>query len=82
MTSLSATSSKKLSLIMQCLISATFSEEEEKWLFAAGTATSPDPAWADYIYWPDRHDLDGTVEAAVAKAFAYRPIILPSGPTR
>jgi hypothetical protein len=68
----------KLKLIIECLISATFSKEEEKWLFAAGNAVCADPAWPDYIYWPDRYGLDGSVEAAVARAFAYQPITLPS----
>jgi hypothetical protein len=67
----------KLKLIIECLLSATFSEDEEKWLFAAGNAVCPDPAWSDYVYWPDRHGLDGSVDAAVEKAMAYQPIILP-----
>jgi hypothetical protein len=67
--------SAKLGLIMECLLSCAFSEAEEAWLFAAGSATSPDPAWADYIYWPDRYGLDGSVATAVAKAFAYQPIV-------
>jgi hypothetical protein len=72
--------SAKLGLIMQCLLSCAFSEAEEAWLFAAGVAASPDPAspdpaWAEYIYWPDRYGLDGSVATAVAKAFAYQPIV-------
>jgi hypothetical protein len=67
----------KLKLIIECLISATFSTEEEKWLFAAGNAVCLDPAWPDYIYWPDRYGLDGSVEAAVAKAMGYQLITLP-----
>jgi hypothetical protein len=68
----------KLKLIIECLISATFSKEEEKWLFAAGNTVCADPAWPDYIYWPDRYGLDGSVEAAIERAFAYKPIALPS----
>jgi hypothetical protein len=68
----------KLKLIIECLISATFSKEEEKWLFAAGNAVCADTSWPDYIYWPDRYGLDGSVEAAVARAFTYQPIALPS----
>ncbi len=66
----------KLRLIINCLISATFTEDEEKWLFAAGNAVCLDPAWPDYIYWPDRYGLDGSVDAVLAKAFAYQPIAL------
>ncbi len=68
---------EKLRLVMACLISARFSQDEEKWLFDAGNAACLDPSWADYIYWPDRCGLDGSVDAAVAKAMAYQPIILP-----
>jgi hypothetical protein len=67
----------KLKLIIECLISAAFSKEEENWLFASGNAVCADPAWPDYIYWPDRYGLDGSVEAAVARAFSYQPIVLP-----
>jgi hypothetical protein len=70
-------SSAKLKLIMECLISAAFSKDEEKWLFAAGNAVCLDPAWPDYIYWPDRHGLDGSVDAAVVKAMAYQVTTLP-----
>jgi hypothetical protein len=65
----------KLSLIMECLLSCAFSKDEDVWLFASGAATSPDPVWTDYIYWSDRYGLDGAVAAAVAKAFAYQPVI-------
>ncbi len=68
---------EKLRLVMECLISARFSADEEKWLFDAGKAASRDPSWSDYIYWPDRYGLDGSVDAAVAKAMAYQPIVLP-----
>jgi hypothetical protein len=72
------TKKTKLALIMECLLSCAFSQTEEAWLFAAGSAASPDPAWADYIYWPDRYGLDGSVDAAVERAFTYKPIILDS----
>jgi hypothetical protein len=67
----------KLRLVMECLLSLSFSKDEEKWLFEAGNTACSDPAWADYIYRPDRYGLDGSVEAALEKAFAYQPIVLP-----
>ncbi len=67
----------KLRLIIECLVSARFSKDEEKWLFAAGNAACLDPSWPDYVYWPDHYGLDGSVDAAVTKAMAYHPIALP-----
>jgi hypothetical protein len=67
----------KLKMIIECLLSMAFSKDEEAWLFAAGKAVSPDPAWSDYVYWPERFGLDGSVEAALDRAFAYLPINLP-----
>jgi hypothetical protein len=66
----------KLNLILQCLLSGNFTEKEQDMLIAMGTATSPDPAWTDYIYWPNRHGLDGSIDAALDKIFSYRPIAL------
>jgi hypothetical protein len=74
---------KKLALVMECLLSCAFSEDEEVALIRIGKAACADPNWMDYVYRPDRHGLDGTVDAAVQKAFSYRPIILgvpPKGP--
>lgn len=71
----------RLRLIMQCLRTEGFSEAEQDALIAMGRAASPDPAWTDYLYWPDRHGLDGSVEAALDKAFSYCPIVLPGGKT-
>jgi hypothetical protein len=68
----------KLTLVMECLLSCTFSEEEENALIRMGKAACPDPQWMDYIYWPDKYGLDGSVAAAVTKAFAYRPMTLGS----
>jgi hypothetical protein len=70
----------KLRRVMECLLSCAFTETEEAALIAMGRSACPDPGWMDYIYWPDRHGLDGSVEAALEKAFAYQPIIL--GPPR
>jgi hypothetical protein len=66
----------KLRLLMECLLSCAFTEEEEAQLIRMGRAACSDPAWMDYLYWPDRHGLDGSVDAALAKAFAYQPIIV------
>jgi hypothetical protein len=66
----------KLALVMECLLSCTFSEDEEAALIRMGKAACPDPNWMDYIYWPDRHGLDGSVNQAIEKAFSYPPIIL------
>jgi hypothetical protein len=72
---------KKLALVMECLLSCAISEDEEATLIRIGKAACPDPQWMDYIYWPDRHGLDGSVGAAVEKAFSYRPIILGAAET-
>jgi hypothetical protein len=69
---------EKLHLVMGCLLSLSFSKDEEKWLFEAGNSACLDPAWGDYIYWPDRNGLDGSIGAALDKAFAYQPIVLPN----
>jgi hypothetical protein len=66
----------KLRLVMECLLSCAFSEDEEGQLIQIGRAACADPAWIDYLYWPDRHGLDGSIDAALDKAFAYQPIIL------
>lgn len=66
----------KLRLIMQCLLCDGFSESEQDTLITMGRVASPDPAWTNYLYWPDRFGLDGSVDAALNKAFAYQPIIL------
>jgi hypothetical protein len=68
---------EKLRLVMECLLSLSFTKDEEKWLFEVGNSACLDPAWADYIYWPNRFGLDGSIEAALEKAFAYQPIVLP-----
>lgn len=66
----------KLKLVMKCLLSCAFSEDEEAALIRMGRTATSDPAWMDYIYWPERFGLDGSVEAALEKALAYQPIIL------
>jgi hypothetical protein len=67
---------QKLRLVMECLLSCAFNEAEEAALIAMGRSACADPSWMNYIYWPDRHGLDGSIEAALDKAFSYRPIIL------
>jgi hypothetical protein len=66
----------KLRLVMECLLSCAFTEDEEGQLIGMGRAACADPAWTDYLYWPDRHGLDGSIDAALDKAFSYQPIIL------
>jgi hypothetical protein len=66
----------KLRLVMECLLSCIFTEDEEAQLIRLGRAACSDPTWTDYLYWPDRHGLDGSVDAALDKAFVYQPIIL------
>jgi hypothetical protein len=66
----------KLRLVMKCLLSCAFTEAEEGQLIRMGRAVCPDPALPDYLYWPDRHGLDGSIDAALAKAFAYQPMIV------
>jgi hypothetical protein len=61
---------------MECLLSCAFTEDEESQLIRMGRAACADPAWADYLYWPDRHGLDGSIDAALDKACSYQPIIL------
>jgi hypothetical protein len=70
----------KLKHVMACMLSCAFSEAEDATLIAMGRQACADPNWMDYIYWPDRHGLDGSVDAACDKAFAYRPIILGAPP--
>jgi hypothetical protein len=66
----------RLRLIMECLLTEGFSEAEQDELIKLGRAASSDPAWTDYLYWPDRYGLDGSVDAALDKAMAYQPIVL------
>jgi hypothetical protein len=72
----------RLRLIMECLLTEGFSEAEQDELIKMGRAASPDPAWTDYLYWPDRYGLDGSIDAALDKAMAYAPITMlpPSKP--
>jgi hypothetical protein len=67
----------RLRLIMECLLTEGFSEAEQDMLISMGRAASPDPAWTDYLYWPNRYGLDGSVDAALARAMAYVPIAMP-----
>lgn len=64
----------KLHLVMQCLLTEGFSESEQDALMAMGRAASPDPAWTDYLYWPVRFGLDGSIDAALDRVFSYEPI--------
>jgi hypothetical protein len=66
----------KLKLIIQCLYAEGFSEAEQSELINMGSAASPDSSWTDYIYWPGRHGLDGSIEAALDRVFSYKPILL------
>jgi hypothetical protein len=66
----------RLRLVMQCLLTQGFSEAEQDMLIGMGRAASLDPAWTDYLYWPDRYGLDGSVDAALDKAMAYKPFVL------
>jgi hypothetical protein len=68
----------RLRLVMECLLTEGFSEAEQDELVKMGRAASPDPAWTDYLYWPERYGLDGSVEAALDKTMAYAPIAIPS----
>ena len=71
-----ARSRAKLKLIMQCLYNDGFSEAEQDALIKMGSQASPDPAWTDYLYWPNKFGLDGSIDAALDRAFSYRPIHL------
>lgn len=64
----------KLRMVMQCLLTDGFSESEQDALMAMGRAASPDPAWTDYLYWPDRFGLEGSIDAALDRAFSYVPL--------
>jgi hypothetical protein len=66
----------RLRLIMECLQTEGFSEAEQDMLIKIGCAASQDPAWTDYLYWPDRYGLDGSVDAALDKAMAYNPSVM------
>jgi hypothetical protein len=66
----------KLRLVMERLLSCAFTDDEESRLIRMGRAACADPAWMDYLYWPDRHGLDGSIKAALDKAFEHKPIIL------
>jgi hypothetical protein len=71
----------KLALILKCLASGLFDDEETEYLVIRGNMLSPDPNWTGYLFWSDRYGLDGSIEAAVEKAFAYKPIILGPPPS-
>jgi hypothetical protein len=66
----------KLRLVMQCLLNDGFSEAEQDALILMGSAASPDPAWTDYLYWPVKFGLDGSIDSALDKAFSYKPVEL------
>jgi hypothetical protein len=66
----------RLRLIMQCLLTEGFSETEQDALILMGSAASLDPAWTDYLYWPVKFGLDGSIDAVLDKAFSYKPIEL------
>jgi hypothetical protein len=66
----------KLRLVMQCLLHDGFSEAEQDALILMGSAASPDPAWTDYLYWPVKFGLDGSIDAVLDKVFSYQPIRL------
>jgi hypothetical protein len=66
----------KLRYIMQCLYCDGFSEQEQDALIKMGGKASPDPSWTNYIYWPDRYGLDGSIEGALDKIFSYQTIRL------
>jgi hypothetical protein len=66
----------KLRLVMQCLLNDGFSQVEQDALILMGSAASPDPAWTDYLYWPVRFGLDGSIDAVLDKAFSYQPVAL------
>jgi hypothetical protein len=66
----------KLRLVMQCLLKDGFSEAEQDALILMGSDASPDPAWTDYLYWPVKFGLDGSIDAALDKAFSYKPVAL------
>ncbi len=57
-------SRSKLRLVMEGLLSCAFMEDEEAQLIRMGRAACADPSWTDYLYWPDRYGLDGSIEAA------------------
>ena len=67
---------QKLYFIMKCLETVLFDSDEEYLLMEMGDKVAPDPKWSDYLYKPSRYGLDGSIEAAIEKAFAYQPIIL------
>jgi hypothetical protein len=71
-----ATNRAKLKLIIQCLYAEGFSEAEQNELINMGSTASRDPSWTDYIYWPGRYGLDGSIEAALDKIFSHKPILL------
>jgi hypothetical protein len=77
-----ARSRARLRLIMQCLLTEGFSQAEQDELIKMGRAASPDPAWIDYLYWPNRYGLDGSVDAALDRVFSYQPIVLPPRPRK
>jgi hypothetical protein len=66
----------KLRHIIHCLHCDGFSEDEQDALIKMGSKASPDPSWTNYIYWPDRYGLDGSIEGALDKIFSYQTIRL------
>jgi hypothetical protein len=66
----------KLRKIIHCLHCDGFSEEEQDALINMGSKASPDSSWTNYIYWPDRYGLDGSIEGALDKIFSYQTIRL------
>jgi hypothetical protein len=66
----------KLRHIIHCLHCDGFCEDEQDALIKMGSKASPDPSWTNYIYWPDRYNLDGSIESALDKIFGYQTIRL------
>lgn len=73
---------EKARLLMECIVSIFFDDDERHTLNEMADKIIPDPQWPDYLFWPRKHDLDGSIDAAIEKAFAYKPIILGPPPDK
>lgn len=72
----------KAKLLLECITSGLFDDHEQGILYELGDKIFIDPDWSGYLFWPQKYGLDGSIEAAIEKAFSYKPIILgPSDKT-
>ena len=67
---------EKARIIYDAINCAFFDDEERYSIIQIGDKLFVDPYWSAYVNWADKYGLDGSIDAAIEKAFSYKPIIL------